>query len=412
MLYIRLSTKNRYLSVFDSEIHILKSNINEMRIPKYIYFLIIYISLTANLLAQSNLTPTAKKLKSQIEMILAHDLNADTSKRAGFVVGMIDGDSTWTFGFGRADRSQKEPPNAKHIFAMGSASQIFVASLYQIAVEKGLIIPTNYVNFYLNSNQQFDAGHKITVQHLAQHTSGLPKLPPAFGLIEKDVAQPYLDYDCEKFINDLKSLDSNHLQINQYAHSNLNYALLGLILRQTFKDSTSNETQPYADWAMILKNNLFDAADMLHTGVYVHENDKNLEIAGYNLAQKKVTPAECNCMTPALKAHADMDDLLQFLKIHIGLKNTTLAKTLAPMTVNSVPTKIDKRTSMATGWHLQRENKHTEIAITSGYTNGNAVFMAFVKNTKTGVIVLTNSKNGHHKLGYLILKMMNRQWKR
>jgi hypothetical protein len=52
------------------------------------------------------------------------------------------------------------------------------------------------------------------------------------------------------------------------------------------------------------------------------------------------------------------------------------------------------------------------MAITSGYTNGNAVFMAFVKSTKTGVIVLTNSKNGHNKLGYLILKMMNRQWKR
>jgi CubicO group peptidase (beta-lactamase class C family) len=383
-----------------------------MRIPKYIYFSMIHIGLIPNLLAQSTLTPTAQKLKSQIEMILAHELNADTSKRAGFVVGMIDGDSTWTFGFGRADRSQKEPPNAKHIFAMGSASQIFVASLYQIAVEKGLIIPTNQVNFYLNPNQQFDAGNKITIQQLVQHTSGLPKLPPAFGLIEKDVAQPYLDYDCEQFINDLKSLDSNHLQMNQYVHSNLNYALLGLILRQTFKDSTSNETQPYADWAMILKNNLFDVAQMPHTGVYVRQEDKNLEMAGYNLAQKKVTPAECNCMTPALKAHADMDDLLQFLKIHIGLNNPALSNTLAPMTANSVPTKMDKRTSMAIGWHVQRENKHTEIAITSGHTNGNAVFMAFVKNTKTGVIVLTNSKNGHNQLGYLILKMMNRQWKR
>jgi CubicO group peptidase (beta-lactamase class C family) len=383
-----------------------------MRIPKYIYFLMIHICVTANLLAQSNLSPTAKKLKSQIEMILAHELNADTSKRAGFVVGMIDGDSTWTFGFGRADRSLNEPPNAKHIFAMGSASQIFVASLYQIAVEKGLLIPTNYVNYYLNPNQQFDAGNKITVQHLVQHTSGLPKLPPAFGLIEKDVAQPYLDYDCVKFIDDLKSLDTNHLQINQYAHSNLNYALLGLILRQTFKNSPSDHAQPYSDWEMILKNNLFNIADMSHTSVYVREQDKNLEIAGYNLAQKKVTPAECNCMTPALKAHADMDDLLQFLKIHIGLKNSTLSNTFAQMTTHSVPTKIDKKASMAIGWHLQRENKHTEIAITSGYTNGNAVFMAFVKNTKTGVVVLTNSKNGHNQLGYLILKMMNRQWKR
>jgi CubicO group peptidase (beta-lactamase class C family) len=383
-----------------------------MRILQYIFFSIIYICFTTNLLAQANLTPTAKKLKSQIEMILAHDLNADTSKRAGFVVGMIDGDSTWTFGFGRADRTVNEPPNAKHIFAMGSASQIFVASLYQIAVEKALLIPTNYVNFYLNPNQQFDAGNKITVQQLAQHTSGLPKLPPAFGLIEKDVAQPYLEYDCEKFINDLKSLDTNHLQINQYAHSNLNYALLGLILRQTFKDNTSNNNQPYADWAMILKNNLFDVVQMPHTGVYVREANKNLEIAGYNLAQKKVTPAECNCMTPALKAHADMNDLLQFLKIHIGLKNKTLSNTFAPMTAQSVPTKIDKKASMAIGWHLQRENKQTEIVITSGYTNGNAVFMAFVKNTKTGVIVLTNSKNGHNQLGYLILKMMNRQWKR
>jgi CubicO group peptidase (beta-lactamase class C family) len=383
-----------------------------MRILKYIFFSIIFICLNANLLAQSSPSPTAKKLKSQIEMILAHDLNADTSKRAGFMVGMIDGDSTWTFGFGRADRSQNEPPNAKHIFAMGSASQIFVASLYQIAVEKGLLIPTNYVNFYLNPNQQFDSGNKITLQQLAQHTSGLPKLPPAFGLIEKDVAQPYLDYDCERFINDLKSLDTNHLQINQYHHSHLNYGLLGLILRQTFKDSTTDETQPYADWDRILKNNLFNIAQMSHTGVYVREEDKNLEIAGYNLAQKKVTPAECNCMTPALKAHADMNDLLQFLKIHIGLVNNNLHHVFAPMTQNSVPTKMDKKTSMAIGWHLQRENKYTEIAISSGYANGNAVFMAFVKNTKTGVVVLTNSKNGHNMLGYLILKMMNRQWKR
>jgi hypothetical protein len=144
----------------------------------------------------------------------------------------------------------------------------------------------------------------------------------------------------------------------------------------------------------------------------VREEDKSLEIAGYNLAQKKVTPAECNCMTPALKAHADMNDLLQFLKIHIGLKNPTLSNIFAQMTVNSVPTKIDKKANMATGWHIERENKQTEIVLTTGYTNGNSVFMAFVKNTKTGVIVLTNSKTGHHQLGYLILKMMNRQWKR
>ncbi|MEO0040775.1 MAG: hypothetical protein RL329_223 [Bacteroidota bacterium] len=381
-------------------------------ISKYNYFLIIYICLNTNILAQTSISPTAKKLKSQIEMILAHDLNADTSKRAGFIVGMIDGDSTWTFGFGRADRTLPNPPNPQHLFALGSASQIFVASLYQIAVEKGLLIPTNPVNTYLNSNQQFAAGNKITVQQLVQHTSGLPKLPPAFGLIEKDVSQPYLEYDCETFINDLKTLDTNHLQINQYQHSNLNYGLLGMLLREVFKERPTSGNESQADWAMILKHNLLDVAKMAHTNVYVPEGDKILEIAGYNLAQKKVTPPACNCMTPALTSYANMEDLLKFLKIHIGLENNDLATHFAKMQQQSIPTKIDKETHMAIGWHLKRENKRTEIVVTTGYSNGNAMFMAFVKNTKTGVIVLTNSKNGHSQLGYLILKMMNRQWKR
>jgi 1-acyl-sn-glycerol-3-phosphate acyltransferase len=72
-----------------------------------ITFLSILIFTTSQLFAQDGGT-----LKRVIDQLLARRENrVDSAKVTGFVIGCLDGDSTWIFPFGRLSKTTKDAPN-------------------------------------------------------------------------------------------------------------------------------------------------------------------------------------------------------------------------------------------------------------------------------------------------------------
>ena len=65
------------------------------------------------------------------------------------------------------------------IFSIGSTTKVFTTTLLADMVNKGLIKLDDPIEKYLPSNvtvPQYN-GHKITIEDLATHTSGLPEFP-------------------------------------------------------------------------------------------------------------------------------------------------------------------------------------------------------------------------------------------
>lgn len=125
---------------------------------------------------------------------------------------------------------------------------------------------------------------------------------------------------------------------------------------------------------------------------------------GYNLAQKPVELGRFNeTFGWTLGQQSSVNELLKFVQQQLNIKEL-----LEPL----VPTNIGKYTSMGKAWHVVRENKNTTICLASGTTAGHSAFVAFVPKTKTGVVILTNSRLVAGKLGLAVLRILNENWKR
>jgi hypothetical protein len=72
----------------------------------------------------------------------------------------------------------------------------------------------------------------------------------------------------------------------------------------------------------------------------------------------------------------------------------------------------DKKLEIAPGWYRFLPKKDFPVYVHTGRTSGHSAMIAFSRETKTGVVVLANSSAGTDDLGLLILRMINRQWRR
>src|SRR5690606_2050562 len=81
---------------------------------------------------------------------------------------------------------------------------------------------------------------RITLRQLANHTSGLPRLPDNMGDTTAQSIDPYSSYTKERLYTYLKSYRATVPPDSMYLYSNLGYGILGDIL-STVCDKPYNE---------------------------------------------------------------------------------------------------------------------------------------------------------------------------
>ncbi len=100
---------------------------------------------------------------------------------------MSDPNGTQFYGHGKLSNTSNATVDQNTIFAIGSNTKVFTTILLADMVNKGLIKLNDPIEKYLPSNVKVPQykGHKITIEDLATHTSGLPNLPSNYcpGLI-------------------------------------------------------------------------------------------------------------------------------------------------------------------------------------------------------------------------------------
>ncbi|NJN35295.1 MAG: serine hydrolase, partial [Saprospiraceae bacterium] len=275
--------------------------------------------------------------------------HVDTSKVTGWIIGCIDHDSTWVFGYGEIAKNTGQKPNEKTLFEIGGLSKAFIGMLIESYVQKGKLRLEMPVNRYLPTEQQFPMGDSLTLLDLLTHTSGLPKLPPAFGLDEQDKNQPYETYTASQLFDFLKELTPNETTHGQYLYSHLNHALLEFAISHA------------------VGRQGLDALLPRHVTPPQYAQ-------GYNPAKKPVENwrfRETYLFSLGLKM--SMTDILQFVQIHLGLKDKNDFESAKATQMPLFPTLIDKKTSVAKAWHVLKDKKHPDICIQTGSTNGQSV---------------------------------------
>src|SRR5688572_23142555 len=144
----------------------------------------------------------------------------------GIVVGVIEPAGRRIIAYGTRARGDAGPLDGDTVFEIGSITKVFTSLLLADAAQRGELALTDPVAKYLPATVKVpERGRAITLQDLATHTSGLPRLPTNFQ--PKDGTNPYADYSVEQMYAFLSGHELAREVGALYDYSNFGAGLLG-----------------------------------------------------------------------------------------------------------------------------------------------------------------------------------------
>lgn len=340
-----------------------------------------------------------EQLLREINKIIYYDAAISYDDVPGFIVGVIVGDSTYVFDFGFQDKKSQKEIKHNTIFELGGITKVFMANLVQVLVDEGRLSYDDDLNDYLKPHQK-NEHYPLKIKDILTHTTGLPRLPHGIGRKEKDANNPYAHYskkDLFEFYTNYRSVEKD----NNYQYSHVSFALLEVAIENMFKQTIED----------VFIEKLFKPLGMNDTRLDLNAEQSNRLSRGFNIIGNESKPWSFGSFKASVGMKSTIDDLLDFTKIQMDLNENKKFTNLKETHIPSENTALDKNTYIALGWHVIKK-KHCNVVAHSGSTAGHRAFVGLVDETKTGVIILSNSENGLNSLGFHILRMLNNNWKK
>ena len=129
-------------------------------------------------------------LLNQIKPMILKNMGNKSKGDLSIVVGVITPNGTSVSGYGNISKANTAKVNGSTIFDIASITKTFTTTLLADMVKRGLVNLDDPIEKYLPPGVRVPTynGHKITLESLATHTSGLPDFPAGWIRI------PYLHY--------------------------------------------------------------------------------------------------------------------------------------------------------------------------------------------------------------------------
>jgi len=341
------------------------------------------------------------ELRAEIDKIIKYDTDLEIDDNPGFIISVLDEDSLYHLPYGKIYSDHSDSPSADDIYEIGSITKSFTALLTLELHEQGLINLTDAVNHHMHPNHQNPRLDYISIHDLLTHQSGLPKRPDLIGRKMRNATCPYQYYDKHDLLRFYSSYVPQNKTEFQYSHTN--YGLLEIILENATGESIDH----------LLRQYIFEPLSMTDTYIDWPKENKESITPGYDKASRLTEAWKYGSHSASEGCKSSANDLTIFVNHYINVKEHSLGKVMNQSLEVQVPKSISKSISTAYGWQIYTRKKNGYPIYTyTGRTSGHNAFIAFVKETKTAVILLSNSVLGTEDLGLQILRMINYNWKR
>jgi serine-type D-Ala-D-Ala carboxypeptidase/endopeptidase len=322
---------------------------------------------------------SAPPTDSEIREMLVQRIDVQ-KQSVGIVVGIIDANGRRFVSYGSLSKDTKRVPDGNTVFEIGSITKVFTSLLLADMVQRGEVSLSDPVSKYLPATVKMPErnGKQITLEDLATHTSGLPRLPT--NLNPKDPANPYADYSAEQLYQFLSSYQLTRDIGSKYEYSNLGGGLLGHVLARRAGMS-------YED---LVRTRICEPLHMENTRITLTTDMKSRMATGYDAALDAVPLWDLNTLAGAGGLRSTADDLLTFLAANLGFVKSPLAPAMGAMLSVRKPTGVPNL-DIALGWHISTGDSR-EIIWHNGGTGGFRTFMAFDPKARIGVVALSNAE--------------------
>ncbi|MCU7618443.1 beta-lactamase family protein [Chryseobacterium sp. PBS4-4] len=285
-------------------------------------------------------------------------------------IAVIKNRKTNYYGIIKENDSIKPIENQRKVFEIGSITKVFTSTVLASLVEDKKINLADHVDSYYHF--KFKENTNISFESLANHTSGLPRLPENLDLSNE--SNPYQDYGKKELENYLKnSLTLENKPSKSYAYSNLGAGLLGYTLGLSQKTSFQE----------LLKKKIFDKYKMMNS----FTNSQNLGgklIKGLDINGEIIPNWDFDVLFGGGGILSTTEDLAKFAAAQFNSKNKELALTRRPTF------DISEKMKIGLGWHILKSENGQNIFWHNGGTAGYSSSMTLSTDNKTAVIILSN----------------------
>lgn len=360
-----------------------KSKISSIAVLVIVLFGV--IAMLIGCLAQEDIA-----LSKEIEIERLIRERVDNGYSVSIVVGVLDKDSSKFYNYGKLAKGSTQDVNENTIYEIGSITKVFTSLILADMVEEGEISLDDPIDKFLPKEVKVPMrnGKKITLQHLATHTSGLPRMPENFA--PEDWSNPYADYTVEDTYDFLSNYTLNRDIGAQYEYSNLGAGLLGHTL--ALKSGITYE--------QLVVNRICNELGLKNTTISLTPQQQVLLAKGH-VGDTEVANWDWQALAGAGALRSTASDMLTFLSAEMGLKETKLYQAMEKTQFAFASTGTPG-CEVGLGWHIVKKF-NSEIICHSGETGGYFCFMGFDKKNKKAVVVLSSSTGDISDIGFYIL---------
>lgn len=312
----------------------------------------------------------------------------------GLAIGVIKDGRTSHYFYGETARGTKELPTESTTFEIGSISKTFTATLLAYLVEQDrLSLDDTITKFLPDSLAENESLQRITLKHLANHTSGLPRLSPDLMLISAEhPLDPYRGYSKAHLYSYLKEFKASREPEEAYEYSNLGYAVLGTILTSVYDKDYNALVREIIAGPLKLTNTTQYPDTVKHRLPPVHNQEG------------AVTPYwSFDAYEGAGALKSTISDLLLYAKAHFKNPETELEYALSLTRQFTYFNPPD--TDIGLAWHMATRGGYLIYQHTGG-TYGSSSYIAFSPDKRLAVVVLSNAAESTAATGDAVLEFL------
>ena len=236
-------------------------------------------------------------------------------------------------------------------------------------------------------------GREITLSHLSTHTSGLPRLPN--NLVFKDPSNPYAHYTDADLAAFLASHVLRRDPGDRYEYSNLGAGLLGQALARAAGSS----------YEELLVARIASRLGMADTRITLTDELKRRLAPPHAAVGKPAANWDLPALAGAWALRSTARDMLLFLEANLGAAPGTAMALSHEERFSGGP----NGPRIGLGWHRAPLLSSGKTMIWhNGGTGGYRSFAGFVKESRTAVVVLSNTAADVDGLAVALLELLNR----
>lgn len=334
-------------------------------------------------ITENNQSPIQSTIEARAKSFVQNNSSSEVA------IGLLHNNQIHRLVYRNEEGKITSTDDTETLFELGGLSHILVATLTaRLTQEENLDLDEAILAYLPDSVQNNSSLKQITFRNLADYSSGFPSIELAHPDLNEDLAS-YQKLGYEDLFTFLKNVNLKEEEYPISSFNYLDYALLTTVL----------EKQQKKPFASLLNELVLNELDMKDTQF---ANDiKTDKLSPVYKEGKEVKRLQFEALNNSIGLQSSLEDLIHFARAQLLFPESTLQKGMA---LTREFSNFDEDNQVVGLSWLSNLNEGIVYYYGQGKTEGSAAFLSVIPDTKSALIILSNTQMNALDFAQPILK--------